>query len=63
MYFKGLWQSKFLRENTKKEVFFMSPARKTLVPMMRQNGNFKYRTFNFNYYFNKNVVHKIFKLW
>jgi serine protease inhibitor len=42
MYFKGLWQSKFLKENTKKEVFFISPSKNTLVPMMKQKGTFKY---------------------
>lgn len=42
MYFKGLWHSKFSKENTKKEVFFISPSKNTLVPMMKQEGNFNY---------------------
>lgn len=42
MYFKGLWQSKFLPENTKKEIFHSSPSKKTFVQMMKQKGNFKY---------------------
>lgn len=41
MYFKGLWASKFLPQDTKKEVFY-TRHRNTLVPMMRQKGNFRY---------------------
>lgn len=41
-YFKGLWQSQFLPERTKKAVFYMSSTKQTLVDMMRQKGNFNH---------------------
>ncbi|XP_063224204.1 serine protease inhibitor 88Ea-like [Bacillus rossius redtenbacheri] len=41
-YFKGLWQAQFLPENTRKEVFFISPSEKTLVSMMKQKGVFNH---------------------
>lgn len=41
-YFKGLWASQFSPERTKKEVFFESRSRQTLVEMMHQKGNFNH---------------------
>lgn len=41
-YFKGVWTSKFLKERTKKEPFFVSETRQTLVPFMKQKGTFHY---------------------
>ncbi|CAB3237223.1 unnamed protein product [Arctia plantaginis] len=41
-YFKGVWASKFLKERTKKEAFFVSETRQTLVPFMKQKGIFHY---------------------
>nr|CAD7461101.1 unnamed protein product [Timema tahoe] len=41
-YFKGLWQSQFLAQHTRKEVFFISASEQTLVPMMKQKGTFNH---------------------
>ncbi|XP_028165758.1 serine protease inhibitor 88Ea-like [Ostrinia nubilalis] len=41
-YFKGVWASKFPQERTKKEAFFVSETRQTLVPFMKQKGTFHY---------------------
>lgn len=41
-YFKGVWASKFPTERTKKEAFFVSETRQTLVPFMKQKGTFHY---------------------
>ncbi|XP_046971578.1 serine protease inhibitor 88Ea-like [Vanessa cardui] len=41
-YFKGVWAYKFPAERTKKQVFFVSETRQTLVPFMRQKGIFHY---------------------
>ncbi|KAF9419234.1 hypothetical protein HW555_004161 [Spodoptera exigua] len=41
-YFKGVWASKFPKERTKKEAFFVSETRQTLVPFMKQKGTFHY---------------------
>ncbi|CAG5018206.1 unnamed protein product [Parnassius apollo] len=41
-YFKGVWASKFPAERTKKEPFFVSETRQTLVPFMKQKGTFHY---------------------
>ncbi|GBP68129.1 Serine protease inhibitor 88Ea [Eumeta japonica] len=41
-YFKGVWASKFPAERTKKEAFFVSETRQTLVPFMKQKGTFHY---------------------
>nr|CAD7196166.1 unnamed protein product [Timema douglasi] len=41
-YFKGLWQSQFLAQHTRNEVFFISASEKTLVPMMKQKGTFNH---------------------
>lgn len=41
-YFKGVWSSKFPAERTKKEPFFVSETRQTLVPFMKQKGTFHY---------------------
>ncbi|CAG2063107.1 unnamed protein product, partial [Timema podura] len=43
-YFKGLWQSQFLAQHTRKEVFFISASEQTLVPMMKQKGTFNHKT-------------------
>lgn len=46
VYFKGLWQSKFLPEMTKRDVFYLSPDNMTIAHFMRQKGSFnhsKYR--------------------
>lgn len=44
-YFKGVWASKFPAERTKKEPFFVSETRQTLVPFMKQKGTFHYSEF------------------
>lgn len=44
-YFKGVWASKFPAERTKKEAFFVSETRQTLVPFMKQKGTFHYSTY------------------
>ncbi|KAI8429849.1 hypothetical protein MSG28_000352 [Choristoneura fumiferana] len=41
-YFKGVWASKFPAERTKKEPFFVSETRQTLVPFMKQKGTFHF---------------------
>ncbi|VVC94147.1 unnamed protein product [Leptidea sinapis] len=41
-YFKGVWASKFPAERTKKQVFYVSETRQTLVPFMKQKGIFHY---------------------
>ncbi|XP_068628383.1 serine protease inhibitor 88Ea-like [Battus philenor] len=41
-YFKGVWASKFPSERTKKEPFFVSETRQTLVHFMKQKGTFHY---------------------
>lgn len=41
-YFKGVWASKFPAEQTKKQAFFVSETRQTLVPFMKQKGTFHY---------------------
>ncbi|XP_053601373.1 serine protease inhibitor 88Ea-like [Plodia interpunctella] len=41
-YFKGVWASKFPAERTRKEAFFVSETRQTLVPFMKQKGTFHY---------------------
>ncbi|XP_059486944.1 serine protease inhibitor 88Ea-like [Neocloeon triangulifer] len=41
-YFKGLWQSQFQPENTRKAVFYMSSTESALVDMMRQKGSFNH---------------------
>lgn len=42
-YFKGLWQNQFPTENTRSEVFHITNEKRTLVTMMKQNGNFNYK--------------------
>ncbi|KAJ8686770.1 hypothetical protein QAD02_022564 [Eretmocerus hayati] len=42
VYFKGLWQSKFLRENTKKDLFHVAPNNLTMVQFMKQKGTFNH---------------------
>ncbi|CAH0769331.1 unnamed protein product [Bemisia tabaci] len=41
-YFKGLWQSQFLPESTKKDTFYKTPDTKMNVEMMMQKGTFNY---------------------
>uniref|UniRef100_A0A8D9ACM7 Antichymotrypsin-2 n=2 Tax=Cacopsylla melanoneura TaxID=428564 RepID=A0A8D9ACM7_9HEMI len=41
-YFKGIWQSKFSPALTKPDVFYSSPNKKSLVKMMKQNGQFRH---------------------
>lgn len=41
--FQGLWKSKFSPENTRKEPFYKADGQSCLVPMMYQEGKFKYR--------------------
>ncbi|XP_068842642.1 antithrombin-III isoform X5 [Capricornis sumatraensis] len=43
IYFKGLWKSKFSPENTKKELFYKADGESCSVPMMYQEGKFRYR--------------------
>ena len=42
VYFKGLWQSQFLPENTKRDYFYHSPRNMTVTQFMRQKGSFSY---------------------
>ncbi|XP_058797922.1 serine protease inhibitor 88Ea-like [Phymastichus coffea] len=42
VYFKGLWQSKFLPENTKRDVFYLGPDNMTIAQFMRQKGSFNH---------------------
>lgn len=41
--FQGLWKSKFNLENTKPELFTRADGEKCQVPMMYQEGRFRYR--------------------
>ncbi|XP_021935517.1 serine protease inhibitor 88Ea-like isoform X2 [Zootermopsis nevadensis] len=41
-YFKGLWKSQFLPEHTRKDVFYVSHTKQTLVDMMKQKGTFNH---------------------
>ena len=41
-YFKGQWESKFDPEDTKPEVFFISPSKQTVVDMMHIETSFNY---------------------
>ncbi|XP_055480359.1 antithrombin-III [Psammomys obesus] len=43
IYFKGLWKSKFSPENTRKEQFYKADGQSCQVPMMYQEGKFRYR--------------------
>jgi serpin B len=42
IYFKGLWESPFRPENTKREPFHLSAHDQAAVPMMNQSGRFRY---------------------
>ncbi|CAB0034222.1 unnamed protein product [Trichogramma brassicae] len=42
VYFKGLWQSKFLPENTKRDVFYLGQENMTIATFMRQKGSFSH---------------------
>ncbi|XP_047489953.1 leukocyte elastase inhibitor A-like [Penaeus chinensis] len=42
VYFKGLWDRQFKVENTSPQRFFVGPNRHAMVPMMSQEGNFRY---------------------
>ncbi|XP_053101902.1 serpin B11-like [Hemicordylus capensis] len=42
IYFKGLWSSRFKKENTKEAPFRVNKNMSKNVPMMFQNGDFKY---------------------
>lgn len=48
-YFKGVWASKFPAERTKKQVFFVSETRQTLVPFMKQKGTFHYSEYKLTF--------------
>ena len=45
VYFKGQWQSKFDPNLTQPETFYLSSGSLESVPMMHQQGTFKYGTF------------------
>lgn len=45
VYFKGLWASQFLPENTKRDYFYHSPRNMTVTPFLKQKGTFSYRKF------------------
>ncbi|MDR2026591.1 MAG: serpin family protein [Prevotellaceae bacterium] len=42
VYFKGIWTSKFDKNNTRKEDFYTSDGKTNQVQMMRQTASFKY---------------------
>ncbi|XP_011497237.1 PREDICTED: serpin B4-like [Ceratosolen solmsi marchali] len=42
VYFKGLWQSRFLFSNTKKDVFYLGQDNMTIVQFMNQKGSFNH---------------------
>ncbi|XP_039295627.1 serine protease inhibitor 88Ea isoform X2 [Nilaparvata lugens] len=41
-YFKGLWKSKFLKSNSRKEIFYINSSKNAFVTMMRQKGTFNH---------------------
>ncbi|XP_018330580.1 serine protease inhibitor 88Ea isoform X2 [Agrilus planipennis] len=41
-YFKGKWENKFNPEETKPEVFYISPSKQTIVDMMHVEATFNY---------------------
>ncbi|XP_026466851.1 serine protease inhibitor 88Ea-like isoform X2 [Ctenocephalides felis] len=41
-YFKGKWQAQFDPAFTKKDIFYTSPSKHTMVDMMRQEGHFQH---------------------
>lgn len=41
-YFKGLWENKFDPADTKQEVFYITPSKKTFVEMMHVEGTFNH---------------------
>lgn len=42
VYFKGLWKQQFYPASTRKETFYVSPHRRSIVDMMSQTGDFRY---------------------
>ena len=42
VYFKGLWQSKFMPERTKRKVFYLEQSNFTTAHFMEQKGSFSY---------------------
>lgn len=42
VYFKGLWAQRFDRKNSKRDIFYASGAQNSVIPFMRQKGNFNY---------------------
>jgi serpin B len=42
IYFKGMWASRFKKENTRTMLFYPSPQKTLQVPMMYQRGEFPY---------------------
>src|SRR5262249_37698595 len=42
IYFKGLWESQFLKKNTAPDTFHLSATDSTRVDMMKQSGRFRY---------------------
>lgn len=42
IYFKGTWLKQFERKATREEPFFISAEKKQPVPLMHQNGSFRY---------------------
>jgi len=40
-YFKGTWASQFKKSDTKKQIFYSSRKKFSMVPMMTQTGNFR----------------------
>jgi len=46
VYFKGIWQTKFLNNETREEVFFNRGINEFKTQMMRRNGKFNYTEIN-----------------
>lgn len=44
-YFKGVWENKFDPEQTKPEVFYVTPSKQTIVDMMHVEGTFNHGQF------------------
>lgn len=42
IYFKGMWDSKFKKSRTKKEIFFLNGGSEIQVPLMRRTDDFGY---------------------
>lgn len=42
IYFKGLWAHRFERSNSKRDIFYASGSKNSVIMFMRQKGNFNH---------------------